>query len=350
VANHGEVQTGTSIPALEHAAAPPVPIERPTITVGCAARTRRALVRVRVPLGDAITRRLVNEIVLGEEPDEVGNGYASHFELYLAAMREAGADTRAIDEVGARVARGDAVGDALARAGAPAAARQFVESTFDVIASGPVPQIADAFTIDREEVIPDMFARIVADLYARQGARLGLFVDYLERHIRIDSERHAPMAARLLEALCGDDEGCCTEAYRGARSALRARCELWDGIQRDRGYAPATGSKTERIHAVTGNHRDAGSAMPQQLFCALDAVVDHSQAARARLGSRILLPVRAGVVIERSNEPGPRAEQVDLCQGRPQPTARASSACTMQQRPQQRGRSHRATRLPPSSA
>src|SRR5262249_26380782 len=47
-----------------------------------------------LPRGDAVTRRLINEIVTGEESDLLPDGMcASHFELYLDAMEEAGANT-----------------------------------------------------------------------------------------------------------------------------------------------------------------------------------------------------------------------------------------------------------------
>src|SRR6202050_5914812 len=44
-----------------------------------------------VPTGPTGSRRLINDIVLVEESDEIGGGFISHFELYLAGMTEAGA-------------------------------------------------------------------------------------------------------------------------------------------------------------------------------------------------------------------------------------------------------------------
>jgi hypothetical protein len=50
-----------------------------------------------VPVAPNATRRLINEIVLGEESDEVAGAYLSHFEWYRAAMVEAGADHCVVD-------------------------------------------------------------------------------------------------------------------------------------------------------------------------------------------------------------------------------------------------------------
>ena len=50
-----------------------------------------------VPTGPTGSRRLINDIVLVEESDELGLGFISHFELYLDGMTQAGADRGPID-------------------------------------------------------------------------------------------------------------------------------------------------------------------------------------------------------------------------------------------------------------
>src|ERR1044072_7197836 len=50
-----------------------------------------------VPVGSEVSRRLINDIVLVEESDELNGGFTSHFELYRNGMAEADADTRRID-------------------------------------------------------------------------------------------------------------------------------------------------------------------------------------------------------------------------------------------------------------
>src|SRR6185369_1443676 len=116
--------------------------------------------------------------------------FSSHFELYRAAMEQCGADVSRIDSFVDVIRCRQGIEKALAVAAVPPPARRFVQSTFDTIDSGSVPRIAAAFTLGREDVIPDMFRRLVADLSQETGGQFALFLHYLERHIRIDGEEH----------------------------------------------------------------------------------------------------------------------------------------------------------------
>jgi len=183
------------------------------------------------PRGDSTARRLINEIVVGEESDDApGGGYASHFELYLSAMQAAGAPTTAIERFIGSLRAGASVPSALETAPAPLGAARFVASTFATLETRSLPRVAAAFTIGREEIIPDMFVRVVRDLSREHDGSLALFVDYLERHIALDGERHGPMSARMLESICGDDPRAWSEALDAARRSLVARRKLWDSV------------------------------------------------------------------------------------------------------------------------
>jgi hypothetical protein len=169
------------------------------------------------------SRRFINEIVLGEESDLFEGRAVSHFELYLEAMREAGAD------VGAMLGLLEADGE-LDFSGVPEAAGRFVGATFSLIDSGGVHELAAAFTFGREDVIPDMFRSLVRDLNARLGGRFAKFQWYLERHIEVDGEDHGPLSLRMVADLCGNDARLWDEAGRAAEVSLLARIALWDGI------------------------------------------------------------------------------------------------------------------------
>jgi hypothetical protein len=184
-----------------------------------------------IPRGDRLSRRLINEIVLEEESDALSGGsYISHFELYRAAMEECGADTSKIDGFLQRVARGEDVGRSLAAEDVPAATRIFIRTTMTFVTSGAPHVIAAAFTLGREDVIPVMFRALVARLRKQSPQELTLFQDYLERHIKLDEERHTPMALEMLAALCGDNSWKWKEAKEAARIALSARIALWNGV------------------------------------------------------------------------------------------------------------------------
>jgi hypothetical protein len=181
-----------------------------------------------IPVGAMGSRRLINDIVLVEESDELDHGFISHFELYLRGMTESGASTAAIDAF-IRLLRDDQpVLPSLASVAAPKPSAEFVEATWDFIESAPVHCKAAAFAFGREDLIPDMFDRVVA---VRAGERsLDTFCDYLARHIQVDSEEHTPMAMQMLADLCGDDDSRWMECSIAINKALEARIRLWDGI------------------------------------------------------------------------------------------------------------------------
>ena len=183
-----------------------------------------------VPSRYPSSRRLVNEIVLGEESDLYGTRAVSHFELYLSAMRECGASTAAMEDFVARLRAGAVWSIALAMSGAPEPAYRFVQSTFAIIERGNLHEIAAAFTFGREDLIPDMFRGFIRDQDAMLSGRLATLRWYLDRHIEVDGEDHGPMALKMVSELCGVDRVKWNEAAQAAETALRARIALWDGI------------------------------------------------------------------------------------------------------------------------
>jgi hypothetical protein len=180
-----------------------------------------------VPRGPATSRRLINDIVLVEESDELGNGFTSHFELYRTGMAEAGADTTAIDTFLGLLSTGANVPAALRAGGVPGPAAEFALNTFELIAGSPVHCRAAAFAFGREDLIPEMFDQVIRQDGDNAHAA---FRDYLARHIEVDAEEHPPMAMQMVADLCGDDEGRWAECAGAAVRTLRARARLWDGI------------------------------------------------------------------------------------------------------------------------
>ena len=186
-----------------------------------------------IPKSSGAARRLINEIVVGEESDEIDGAYTSHFEMYLEGMRQVGCSSHEIQAVLARVTSGVDIMTALNAA--PSAARQFCRTTFTIVRGGSLPAIAAAFTLGREDVIPAMFTEMLVDLQETGRAETSIFISYLKRHIELDSAEHGPMAESLLSSICGEDDAKWHAARLATEQALRARLCLWDGALRSLG-------------------------------------------------------------------------------------------------------------------
>ncbi|WP_316815514.1 DUF3050 domain-containing protein [Pedobacter nyackensis] len=182
------------------------------------------------PVGSGSTRALINEIVAGEESDLDANGdKKSHFEMYLDAMQQCGANTAEITNFIESLKVNLNFEQAYEVANTPAEARSFVDYTFEIINSGEAHLQASTFTFGREDLIPNMFLTIVNDLNAKFPDQISLFKYYLDRHIEVDGDHHSHLALAMTSELCGENEAYWKAAEAATIESLKKRIELWDG-------------------------------------------------------------------------------------------------------------------------
>ncbi len=185
------------------------------------------------PGPDPTVQRFINELVLEEETDEAGPGhpgeFASHFQLYLGAMREIGADAEMPQRFVDLAAR-EGIEVALGSGLAPHPAAQFTRTTFGFIESDRPHVVAAALALGREHVIPAMFRAFLSRMGISEH-EAPTFHYYLNRHIHLDEDFHAPLSLRLLQGLCANDPARIAEARLAAEQAVAARLAFWDGIR-----------------------------------------------------------------------------------------------------------------------
>ena len=193
------------------------------------------------PVGNPVTRQLINEIVAGEESDVDAYGaIKSHFELYLDAMDQCGANTKPINDFLNALKNGKSFNEAFDIANVPATAKDFVNATFETINSGKTHLQAASFTFGREDLIPNMFYSMVNDLNSTQADKVSIFKYYLERHIEVDGDHHSHLALSMTEKLCEKEEVFWAEAEETTKQALQKRIDLWDAA-----YAEIVKNKVE---------------------------------------------------------------------------------------------------------
>jgi hypothetical protein len=185
------------------------------------------------PKGSANTRHLINEIVVGEESDLDMNGIRkSHFELYLDAMQQCGADTSKIQTFTEILKNTSDFNSAYTASQTPKEAKDFVDFTFKIIGSNKDYLQAAIFTFGREDLIPGMFVSMVNDIHKNFPDSISIFKYYLERHIEVDGDHHSQLALQMTSNLCGTDEQCWEEALQATIESLKKRIGLWDGAHK----------------------------------------------------------------------------------------------------------------------
>lgn len=174
--------------------------------------------------------RFINEIVHGEESDinELGEP-KSHYEMYLDAMQQIGADITPISTFLQLIENKIPVCKAAKIVNASKAVIKFLEFTFKTIESNESHLIASAFTFGREDIIPDMFFEIV-NKNETDSSSYNKLTYYLQRHIELDGDEHGPIALKMISQLCGKDMLKWEGVLNTAKEALQLRIALWDAI------------------------------------------------------------------------------------------------------------------------
>lgn len=184
------------------------------------------------PVGDADTRFLINEIVVGEESDvdQFGNRM-SHFELYMNAMNQIGADNLPIQNFINQLKAGVSLNEAFNTVEIADSAKNFVKFTFEAIATNQPHIQAAIFTFGREDLIPGMFLSMVNDIYQRIPESISGFKYYLERHIEVDGDHHSHLALQMTNNLCGVSDEKWQQALDFTKKSLQMRIALWNGAK-----------------------------------------------------------------------------------------------------------------------
>ena len=186
------------------------------------------------PPEDGNICRLINEIVLAEESDIALSSnhkhrFISHYEMYVQAMEEVGANTGPIKNF-LKEAQINGIRNALLAEIIPTPARTFMTSTFEIIETKKPHLIAASFSLGRENVIPRMFRSLLRDMKISED-RAPMFHHYLNRHIELDEDEHWPMALDMLESLCSGDAKLEKEALRTAHLSLESRVTFWNLVE-----------------------------------------------------------------------------------------------------------------------
>lgn len=185
------------------------------------------------PPKDALSANLITSILAEEEGDLNEHGeYESHYDIYLAAMKQVGSDTQPIHKLLMLLRNGKTIEEAIAFMPILPSTKEFVLTTFGFF-DRPAHEIAAAFVYGREGITAGMFQPIMVVLGQQSDsvrARYSSLIYYLQRHIELDGDTHFPKALEMLSRLVGDNERRYQEAEAAATRALKARINFLDGI------------------------------------------------------------------------------------------------------------------------
>ena len=172
--------------------------------------------------------RLITEMVLNEEVDDLGDGsFQSHMELYLEAMRDINCDLSQVFTFFDLLHQIKPSDEIFSSCGFSACVERYARNTLNILRQ-PLHIRAAALFYEGEPYVPDKFLFHLWSL--RDRAPVERFVEYFERHIEGLKHQDYSASGRLVEILCAFDPQLNLEAERMAERMMKKRIELWNAI------------------------------------------------------------------------------------------------------------------------
>ena len=158
------------------------------------------------------------------------NAPMSHFEMYLESMKDINANTNPISNFIDLINQGNNIDDAFSKINVSKKVKQFVNYSFSTIQKNKIHVIAAVFTFGREDLLPDLFIKLLEQLKGEYKNSLDNLIYYFKRHVELDGDEHGPMALKMISDLCGNDKSKWNESINASKQALKMRISLWDDI------------------------------------------------------------------------------------------------------------------------
>lgn len=157
------------------------------------------------PNQDPKLRRFINEIMISEESDDLGDGiFMSHCDMYIKAMREINASTDDFFKFQNKLTAKNFQSYLDFEKSIPLPAYEFLRVTHAHINSRQPHITIASFAYGREHLVPLMFTEMLRH-HMDLPKSAPMFYQYLLRHIDVDSNTHGPLSQELLNHAINND-------------------------------------------------------------------------------------------------------------------------------------------------
>jgi hypothetical protein len=133
-----------------------------------------------------------------DKGDDKGETFASHFQSFIAAMKQINADLGPIDRFLTSIKEEKNFEKAVEAAPIPKGPKEFLQINHAIIKESPLNALA-LITLTREHFLPSVFTSLLKYLDPKDEDDVSLFIWYHKRHIELDRDTHAPMSLKIFK-------------------------------------------------------------------------------------------------------------------------------------------------------